>query len=307
MIRKHVMLAVGTALLAVAFAGEAPAANFRCGVFTVSNNGVAELTDGSDHSTPTPCTGMAGSPAANSLGHTVSASTHAEGGKLGGYSSVQGSSSGPSGFFMGASSLAQVSDTAQVSGLDAGGALLTFKVLVHGSLASDTANFGFPFNPAASASYSFRALLSGAGAGNATDITTQACVNNTNSSISTCNIPGGSLGTNAAIDELLTLSVFARNGDALTIDLLLRTSTLGYAPSGNFTNDLADFGVNWRGLVFDNASAGLVLTSQSGFDYARPFSAGVVPEPASWALLVGGFGIAGAAARRRAKENFMMA
>jgi hypothetical protein len=307
MIRKHVMLAVGTALLAVVSAGGAAAANFRCGVSTVSNNGAAEITDGGDNSTPTPCTGMAGSPAANSLGHTVSASTHAEGGKLSGRSSVQGSSSGRSGFFMGASSSAQVSDTALVGGLGASGALLTFKVLVHGSLASDTANFGFPFNPAASAYYAFRALLAGAGAGNATDITTQACVNNPNSSVSTCNIPGGSLGTNAAIDELLTLSVFAHNGDALTIDLLLRTSTLGYAPSGNFTNDLADFGVNWRGLVFDSASAGLILTSQSGFDYGRPFAAGGVPEPASWALLIGGFGIAGTAARRRAKNYFMVA
>ena len=45
--------------------------------------------------------------------------------------------------------------------------------------------------------------------------------------------------------------------------------------------------------------AGVSYTSDSGVFLAGGGSVGGVPEPASWALMVAGFGIAGAAARRR--------
>lgn len=46
--------------------------------------------------------------------------------------------------------------------------------------------------------------------------------------------------------------------------------------------------VNWQGLSF-----------QPGNQIVVEFAAGAIPEPASWMLLIGGFGMVGAAVRRR--------
>jgi hypothetical protein len=46
---------------------------------------------------------------------------------------------------------------------------------------------------------------------------------------------------------------------------------------------------------------GWTLSSRSGTDYTRSFEPQHVPEPASWAMLIAGFGLAGAAARRRVR------
>lgn len=66
--------------------------------------------------------------------------------------------------------------------------------------------------------------------------------------------------------------------------------TLGYLPGAFFTD--AD-----TGEVLDNVH----LVSASGFDYLNPPAevAGGVPEPASWALMISGFGMAGGLLRRR--------
>jgi hypothetical protein len=58
------------------------------------------------------------------------------------------------------------------------------------------------------------------------------------------------------------------------------------------SNDLATleqiFGVNALGA------------SQGAYTMADLYKAGAIPEPSSWALMIGGFGLLGAALRRRA-------
>ena len=68
---------------------------------------------------------------------------------------------------------------------------------------------------------------------------------------------------------------------------------------GNVTKSL-DLGANFYGLLLGN---GLVGESYSvTFDVDGPANGGTppaVPEPASWALMIGGMGLAGAALRKR--------
>jgi hypothetical protein len=68
-------------------------------------------------------------------------------------------------------------------------------------------------------------------------------------------------------------------------------------------------GFLWGGIVgvtdrAGNALSGWTLTAESGLDYRTAFplsppAAGGVPEPASWAMLIAGFGLVGAMSRRR--------
>ncbi len=65
--------------------------------------------------------------------------------------------------------------------------------------------------------------------------------------------------------------------------------------------------LSWGGLVGATDESGapirVAISSLSGTDYARAIAAprlpGAVPEPATWALMLAGFGLAGAAVRRR--------
>jgi hypothetical protein len=59
--------------------------------------------------------------------------------------------------------------------------------------------------------------------------------------------------------------------------------------AGSFTADLYGFGLI-RGASFSGEGGGIV-------SYAFDFSAAAIPEPASWALMVAGFAIAGAGVR----------
>jgi hypothetical protein len=131
----------------------------------------------------------------------------------------------------------------------------------------------------------------------------QRCVRNVDSIISTCNIPEGSAGLTLAIDRIVPISIFARNGDSIAVQLELTTSAGGKSIKGSFVDARADFAntIEWLGLVPSAASKGLTLTSGSGFDYLRGFAPpqGGVPEPASWALLITGFGLTGSMLRRR--------
>jgi hypothetical protein len=64
--------------------------------------------------------------------------------------------------------------------------------------------------------------------------------------------------------------------------------------------------VDGSGQPFTGTSAS--VTDVNGFEAVVNYAPrGAVPEPANWALLIGGFGIAGAAARRRAKNYLMVA
>ena len=99
------------------------------------------------------------------------------------------------------------------------------------------------------------------------------------------------------------------------LDTSLAVQTWCSAFAGALAGDAAsascDLGhsVYWGGITGlrrtdGRALAGWSVASDSGFDYTRSFfgtlpPAATVPETASWALLVAGFGVVGAAARRR--------
>ncbi len=70
---------------------------------------------------------------------------------------------------------------------------------------------------------------------------------------------------------------------------LVSSDFAGFTPS-RITFDANNIYVNMEGLVFDTTPSGVVLQVTAG---------GGVPEPATWALMIGGFGLAGAALRRR--------
>jgi|GEM_PF-1990671 len=62
--------------------------------------------------------------------------------------------------------------------------------------------------------------------------------------------------------------------------------------------------VTWQGIEFLDANSdpvtGATVSSLSGQNYSQPYSPlPAVPEPASWAMLIAGFGLVGATARRR--------
>ncbi len=68
---------------------------------------------------------------------------------------------------------------------------------------------------------------------------------------------------------------------------------------GGVNTAFSFYGVNGLGAItsFRLDSAGI----SSGFANVGPVSLGAVPEPASWALMIAGFGLSGAALRRRQK------
>ena len=99
-----------------------------------------------------------------------------------------------------------------------------------------------------------------------------------------------------------TLSIEV-NGIGLTSD---HDNTITHLDG--FARWKADYGhtLAWGGTtIFTDALTGEVLNgveiaSASGFDYAHPLAdVGGVPEPATWAMMITGFGLAGSALRRR--------
>ena len=83
--------------------------------------------------------------------------------------------------------------------------------------------------------------------------------------------------------------------------------------SYDVTNALAALGVSeLRYLRLDGTSGGAAIGGDAGFDpdavgyinFTSPEVSGPVPEPASWAMMIGGLGIVGAAMRRRARVAF---
>ena len=110
------------------------------------------------------------------------------------------------------------------------------------------------------------------------------------------------LDVTVGIPKFTTLSI-AVNGIGLVSDSDNSPTNLD-----GFANFSAQFGetLKWgRTTTFTDAVTGEVLhdvtvTAASGFDYAHPtFATGAVPEPTTWALLLGGFGAVGLTARRR--------
>ena len=280
-------------LLLAASALPAQAASFRCSASVGVNTGHGENNQSTDFSSPTPCQARFGDPATSQS----SASAVAGNGILRGGSAVTGYVEARDGLVLGARSLTGINDTAVVGGLGADGALLSFSVLVNGNLFAFTNDFASPNNPAVGASFAFTASLGGSGVGGGgSTAVLDGCVKNSNSSISFC---GGEVVPNQrSFNQIVPLSVFAHNGDTLSLGLILQTSATAFIV-GNFAQAGANFGhtVNWLGLNADAGSRGLILTSASGYDYTQS-SLAAVPEPATWALMIAGFGFAGSALRR---------
>jgi len=76
--------------------------------------------------------------------------------------------------------------------------------------------------------------------------------------------------------------------------------------SGFFTIDDVEYALDVRGFLVGNDPANLFWTKEGVSNEAflrgqvdLRSTAGAIPEPATWAMLITGFGLVGAAARRR--------
>ena len=93
------------------------------------------------------------------------------------------------------------------------------------------------------------------------------------------------------------------NGTGNILGTLNLTSQSGSNCSGDPTGGFCNFtavGVSFGGIARSIDFGG--TANQSGFDditFGSARAGGSVPEPAAWALMIGGFGLAGATLRRR--------
>jgi len=297
---RNALIAAGVLAGACLFtAAPAAAASFQC-------SGAATINDAGPGSTTvsgSPCSAQFGSPDGFTSAQAYAAASSQLGLlRAGSHAFTNDNVNG----FVSANAYATAFDQVVVSGLGDDGATLNFKVFVDGYL---NANASAPTQfYAATASSSFQALASlstDRGFGGSNDLT--GCVRSVTSGISTCN---GSfdygVSQSEAVSAFMPVSVFVKNGDILNIFMSLQTSSGAVAPtSTDVAEAQGNFGhtMYWDGLVFDDATRNVVLTSSSGFDYrysAAPTPPGdAVPEPATWALMITGFGLAGSALRRR--------
>ena len=122
------------------------------------------------------------------------------------------------------------------------------------------------------------------------------CVKNETPGISVCN---GAFDVNETGFGSVHLypTIHLLNGDLLNINFSVQASAVGHAPqSGNFALARTTSSLSWAGVRFGPSS--LRLLNSDGVDYAQAFPVGV-PEPATWAMMILGFGMAGASLRRR--------
>lgn len=112
---------------------------------------------------------------------------------------------------------------------------------------------------------------------------------------------GGNLGvietSRAATFRLATFDLSAQNGNAgYTVDGFLG-ATLVYSFGGTAGSGFATYGGNAG--VIDRVRFTLTPTGTSVNIDNLVFRDAAVPEPGAWALMIAGFGLAGAASRRR--------
>lgn len=281
---------VGAALL---LAHPAEAASFGC----VATAKVNDVGPGSSVTAATPCSLQYGNAESSAF-----AATSAAAGVLRAGTSVSiGELT-----FAGANAYAEAVDDVIVSGLGAEGATLNFLVSVDGFLRAN-ASPAVPFVGAATASSSFDSRISlSTSAGRGANKSLDGCTRSVDTGISVCNGDFDyGVSQSESVDALIPISIFVNNGDSLHIFFSLQASSLGHTPlRGMGASTAAGFGhtMYWDGLVFDDATRNVVLTSTSGFDYrysALPDVGGGVPEPATWTLMIAGFGSVGGALRRR--------
>ena len=109
----------------------------------------------------------------------------------------------------------------------------------------------------------------------------------------------GSFGTFALsgqMPDVLTFSGPAFSYDPAGGNLLLDISVAGTAPLSGYNSFFqADGSGTLTSRAFDNSFGAI----GDNFGLVTSFATGAVPEPASWALLITGFGMVGATLRRR--------
>lgn len=112
----------------------------------------------------------------------------------------------------------------------------------------------------------------------------------------------------AGLQELSISFVF---GEAIHLDMSLRAAVLGGVYTGDNTSSFSGSGamatdathsMYWDGITSVQDADGQVVgaftaLNAAGIDYAR--SLAVVPEPGTWALMLGGLALVGVVARRR--------
>lgn len=96
------------------------------------------------------------------------------------------------------------------------------------------------------------------------------------------------------------------------LDFVL-TSAFNYDPSkGNLVLTVKDFSYGSGGNLFLDADQNVGLTNMRDSLYPYDYNQGLVtgfndfaavPEPATWAMLIGGFGLVGAAMRRKRRDG----
>lgn len=283
--------AVALAAASVLAASPAAAASFRCSSIAKSN----DVGPGEDFFSATPCSSESGASGGVAFGATTAELGLLRGGSHS-LSSVHD--------FVASSSYAEARDLVVVSGLGDEGATLNFRASVDGFL---DANASLPtqfYAAAATANFEARVFLNSSRGLSSFDLL-NGCVRNVQSGISTCN-GGFDYGPSLSevVDAFMAVSIFVKNGDILDVGLSLSTGALAWGPDTGQTAEASSHfhTLYWDGLVFDDSSRNVVLTSTSGFDYrfsALPTDAGGVPEPAAWALLIAGFSSVGVALRRR--------
>ncbi len=122
---------------------------------------------------------------------------------------------------------------------------------------------------------------------------------------------GYPVGGNADSDPLYNLTLSFDGGQTLTGVYTPTTNTFVAGSSfsvGNQTYSLIEF--SYRRDLGDAVSQNVAVPGGDGNDYNGNFriqATGAVPEPATWALMIGGFTMVGAAARRRARATTMAA
>lgn len=109
-------------------------------------------------------------------------------------------------------------------------------------------------------------------------------------------------------DPVYTLTLMFADGATIMGNYVGSTFSGGTtATVGNSTYTLTGFG--WDRSRADNVSAFRAVSGGDPFDYTGQFSysalttLGAVPEPATWAMLVLGFGVMGGAMRTRARQS----
>lgn len=122
-------------------------------------------------------------------------------------------------------------------------------------------------------------------------------------------------GTTVNSDSQYTLTLTFDDGAVITGDYVFDTAAPGgefrngtTATAGNMIYQLTGFG--WDRSRADNVSAFRAVSGGDPFDYTGQFSytasLTAVPEPATWAMIVLGFGILGGAMRTRARKSGAM-